>query len=43
MRETDGEPLCVMVMSGSARAGSFNRKLAALAASAARAQGAQVT
>jgi chromate reductase, NAD(P)H dehydrogenase (quinone) len=43
VRETEGERLRVMVMSGSARAGSFNRKLAALAANAARAHGAQVT
>lgn len=33
----------VLVMSGSSRTGSFNRKLAALAAQAARAQGAEVT
>ena len=41
--EKEDERLHVMVMSGSARVGSFNRKLAALAASAARARGAQVT
>lgn len=33
----------VLVMSGSGRTGSFNRKLAAVAAQAARAQGAEVT
>ena len=41
--DAEDAPLRVMVMSGSARAGSFNRRLAALAAGAARARGAQVT
>lgn len=35
--------LATLVVSGSSRTGSFNRRLAALAAQAARAQGAQVT